>query len=85
MAKTEKIVCSGCIKDFDVKEIFIAQVPNREYTTVYCEKCLKKLGIKEYKPYKKPRKNAKKTTTNATKRKTSAKTTKRGRPPKTKK
>jgi len=46
-------ICSECIGDFDAKNLFIAQVPNRDYTTVYCEKCLDILGITEFKPYHK--------------------------------
>lgn len=72
--KVEKLICSECIEEFDPKNLFIAQVPDREYSTVYCEKCLKELKIKEFKPYRKPRKpRAKKTTSTA--KKTTRKTT----------
>ncbi len=77
MVKKEKLICSHCIEEFDVTNIFIAQVPNREYSTVYCEKCLKELGIKEFNPYKKPRKprptKPKSTTNTKRKSKTTAK------------
>ena len=53
MAKTKTTthVCSECIKDIDLKSLFVAQVPNRDYSTVYCEKCLKTLNITEFRPY----------------------------------
>jgi len=50
----EKHICSECIGEFDGKDLFSALVPDREYYTNYCEKCIKKLGIKEYTPYFKP-------------------------------
>ena len=46
-------ICSECINDFDAKELFVAQVPDRDYSTIYCEKCLKKLEITIFKPYHK--------------------------------
>ena len=49
--KTTTHVCSGCIKDIDLKSLFVAQVPNRDYSTVYCEKCLKELGITVFHTY----------------------------------
>ena len=52
----EEHICSGCIKGFDAKDIFSAMVPDREYSTNYCAKCLKELGITEFTPYLKPRK-----------------------------
>lgn len=55
MSKTKK-VCSGCIKDFDNKDIYSAMVPNREYSTFYCHNCLIDLNIEEYTPFLKKRK-----------------------------
>lgn len=52
---SNKHICSNCIEEFDPKNIFTAQVPDRDYSTDYCEKCLKELGIKEFEPYLKPR------------------------------
>jgi hypothetical protein len=46
-------ICSECIGDFDAKNLFVAQVPDRDYTTIYCEKCLNELGITEFRPYHK--------------------------------
>ena len=46
-------ICSECIGDFDAKDLFVAQVPDRDYNTIYCAKCLKELGITEFKPYHK--------------------------------
>jgi hypothetical protein len=54
-ATSNKNICSNCIGEFDPKDIFTARVPDREYSTDYCEKCLKELGIKEFEPYLKPR------------------------------
>lgn len=53
---SDKHICSECIEDFDAKDIYTAKVPEREYYTAYCIKCLKKLKITEYKPYLKERK-----------------------------
>jgi len=77
--KTNTLICSECIGEFKTKEMFCATVPNREYSTVYCEKCLKELGIKEFKPYIKPRKprEVKPKTTSATKTKKSTTATKK--------
>ncbi len=50
-AKSTTHVCSGCIKDIDLKSLFVAQVPDRDYNTVYCEKCLKELGITVFHTY----------------------------------
>lgn len=44
-------ICSECIKGFMGKDLFTAQVPDRNYTTNYCGKCIKKLKITEYEPY----------------------------------
>lgn len=75
----EEHICSECIKGFDGKDIFTAQVPERSYNTNYCEKCIKKLKITEFEPYYKPRKpRAKKETTKkTTTKKTTRKTTKK--------
>ena len=72
--ESNKHICSGCINEFDPKEIFIGRFPGQEYTTDYCEKCIDKLGIMEVVPYYKPRiKSAKtKTTTKKADTKTKA-------------
>jgi len=44
-------VCTECLGEFPSKDLYTAEVPEREYYTIYCEKCLKKLGIKKCKPY----------------------------------
>lgn len=48
-------ICSGCIDEFDIKEIYIALVPSGDYYTCYCKKCLEKKEIVKFKPYNKPR------------------------------
>jgi ribosomal protein L34E len=53
--KSNKLVCSNCIESFDAKSVAIAQVPDREYSTVYCLNCIKKLKIDDFKLYQKPR------------------------------
>lgn len=60
MAKAKKStvhICSECFGEFEPKQIFIAPKPKPlfeiEYSTLYCEKCLTKLGIKESYPYQK--------------------------------
>lgn len=55
--KKEKHICSECIGEFDAKDVYSADVPNAmiPHSTIYCLKCIKKLGIEEYKPYLKPR------------------------------
>jgi len=78
--ESNKHICSGCLGEFDSKEIFVGKFPGKEYTTDYCEKCVKKLGIEEVVPYLKPRKprtevkkvsKTKKSTTSKTKNSTS--------------
>ena len=60
--KLTKHVCSECLNEFDAKELFIAHVPNpedvpnRDYNTIYCTKCIEKLKIEEFKPFGKIRK-----------------------------
>lgn len=73
------LICSHCIGEFDVKEMNVAMVPNREYSTVYCSNCIKELGIEKFEPYVKPRKNAKKpaTTKKNAKKPTVKRTTKK--------
>jgi len=80
-------ICSECIGDFDAKDLFVAQVPDRDYNTIYCEKCLKKLGITEFHPYhkvaekkvkvEKVTSKTKKTTASKTKKTTEAEKPKR--------
>jgi hypothetical protein len=75
--KSTKHVCSGCIEFFDAKDLFVAHVPDRDYSTIYCAECLKELGITEFRPYhkvaeKKPK--VEKTTTPKTKKATAPKT-----------
>ena len=56
MAKAKKStihICSECLGEFEPKEINIALKPEREYYTLYCNKCLVKLEIKESRPYQK--------------------------------
>jgi hypothetical protein len=60
MAKAKKStfhICSECFGEFETKQIFVAPKPKPlfeiEYSTLYCEKCLTKLGIKESYPYQK--------------------------------
>ena len=81
--KSTKHVCSGCIEFFDAKDLFVAHVPDRDYSTIYCAECLKELGITEFRPYhkvaeKKPKVEKASTTKKATK-------TKKSTAPKTKK
>jgi hypothetical protein len=52
----ETRICSHCINDIDQTEINIALVPSGKYYTLYCHKCIKELGITDFKPYIKPRK-----------------------------
>ena len=77
--KSTKHVCSGCIEFFDAKDLFVAHVPDRDYSTIYCAECLKELGITEFRPYhkvaeKKPK--VEKATTPKTKKATTPKTKK---------
>ena len=77
--KSTKHVCSGCIESFDAKELFVAQVPDRDYSTIYCAECLKELEITKFRPYhkvaeKKPK--VEKATTPKTKKATTPKTKK---------
>jgi len=51
--KSTTHICSECIEDFAAKDLFVAQVPDRDYTTIYCAKCLKELGITVFHPYHK--------------------------------
>ena len=51
--KSNKHICSECIEDFDAKDLFVARVIDREYTTLYCDKCLKELGLTAIRPYHK--------------------------------
>jgi hypothetical protein len=46
-------ICSHCIEDFDQTEMNIALVKSGNYYTLYCNKCIKELGIIDFKPYKK--------------------------------
>jgi len=88
--RTTTHVCSGCLKDFKPKEIFIAQADSKDHSTLYCQKCLDKLEIKEFSPYnvsrkmtdketiKKPvKKTVKKTPEKSTVKKTTRKTVKK--------
>jgi len=60
MVKTKKNIhiCSECFKEIETKEVFIAHVKDREYSTLYCEDCVKKLEIKIFEPYLKPKKKS---------------------------
>ena len=49
--KKDSYVCSECLNEFPSKEIFAALVPNREYYTNYCKKCLIDLEIDKCKAY----------------------------------
>lgn len=44
-------LCSECLGEFSSKDLYVAEVPEREYYTTYCEKCMKKLGIKKCRAY----------------------------------
>jgi hypothetical protein len=55
VVKKNTRVCSGCIDEFEVSKMYVALVPNRNYFTCYCKKCIDKLDIKIYKPFNKPR------------------------------
>ena len=70
-------ICSNCIKDFSSKEIYSALKPNAllPHYTVYCEKCIKELGIEEYTPYLKSRVSKTNSETETDKPKTTKKTT----------
>jgi hypothetical protein len=48
-------VCSNCIELFNEKELYTAKKPGREYTTIYCKKCIDFLGITEFNPRNKRR------------------------------
>lgn len=73
--KSTKHVCSECIEFFDAKDLFIAQVPNRDYSTIYCGKCLKLLEITNFRPYHKvAEKKTKVEKTATTKKDTTTKT-----------
>lgn len=68
-------VCSECIDDFNAKDLFVAQVPDRDYTTLYCKKCLDKLELTALRPYHKvAEKKIKIETTAKTKKGTTTKT-----------
>lgn len=60
--RSTKHVCSECLNEFDAKDLSVAKrpnpddVPNREYNTIYCDKCIEKLKIEEFKPFGKVRK-----------------------------
>jgi len=60
--KSAKHICSECLSELDQKDLFVAHVPNpddvpnRDYNTIYCDKCIEKLKIEEFKPYAKGRK-----------------------------
>jgi len=56
-------ICSNCLSELDPKDTFVGKFPGKEYTTDYCEKCIKELGIEEVVPYLKPRVRKEKTTT----------------------
>ena len=85
-AKVTTRVCSGCIKDFDAKFLFVGQMV--DYTTLFCQKCIDELKIEVVRPYYKVKEvkekvveekivpKTKKTTTSKTK-KTTSKTTKK--------
>ena len=49
--KKDAHVCSECLNEFTSKEIFVALVPDREYYTNYCKKCLIELEIDKCKAY----------------------------------
>ena len=36
-----KRVCSGCIEEFDPKELSVVSIKDK-YTTIFCDKCIKK-------------------------------------------
>jgi hypothetical protein len=44
-------ICSECLGEFSSKDLYVAEVPDREYYTTYCEKCMKKIGIKKCRNY----------------------------------
>jgi hypothetical protein len=48
-------ICSGCIVEFDKKELFIGEVPEREYSTFYCKPCLEKFKVTVFRPCVKER------------------------------
>lgn len=52
-SKTTTHVCSGCIKDFDAKFLFVGQMV--DYTTLFCQKCIDELKIEIVRPYHKVR------------------------------
>jgi len=82
MAKKEKSthICSGCIGEFDGKDLFEALVvskisPSSNYYTIFCEKCITKLGYDNATPYQKTRtKSDTEKTAAKTKKATAAKT-----------
>ncbi|MCK9415848.1 hypothetical protein M0Q97_04240 [Candidatus Dojkabacteria bacterium] len=49
-------ICSNCIEEFNQTEINIALVKSGQYSTLYCNECIKKLGITDFKPYKSKKK-----------------------------
>lgn len=82
MAKKEKSthICSGCIGEFDGKDLFEALVVSKiaassNYYTIFCEKCIKKLGYENATPYQKTKiKSDVEKSTAKTKKSTTAKT-----------
>jgi hypothetical protein len=50
----ETHICSGCIGEFDGKDLFHAlkkAIVGSDYYTIYCAKCIEKIGYKEFTPY----------------------------------
>jgi len=73
-AKVTTHVCSGCIKDFDAKFLFVGQMV--DYTTLFCQKCIDELKIEIVRPYHKVREKVVKEKVVKDKEKTTTKTKK---------
>jgi len=49
--KKDVHICTECVEEFTSKEVFTSLVPDREYYTIYCKKCMISLGITKCRPY----------------------------------
>ena len=49
--KKDNHLCSECLGEFISKYLYVAEVSGKKYYTNYCIKCVKKLGIKQFRRY----------------------------------
>jgi hypothetical protein len=50
----ETHICSGCVGEFEGKDLFHAlkkAIVGSDYYTIYCAKCIEKIGYKEFTTY----------------------------------